>query len=807
MFTRTMIAVSALLFGSSALVGIGFSGATWTHETNARATVSASPDWTPPTVTVSALQAGIFGTVTVTATAVDARSAIASVTLEYAPAGETTWTPITTGCTASSGSSPLVYSCQWNTATAATPDDDYQVRARTTDAATPMAYTATSAAVPTQVANSTAVVLTTVPDHVRGTVALTVGFLQSVSGTTRLYLEYRTGATTWNPIGNCTPDNVQSMTCSWNTTDLPAGSYALRATAKKGSVTWTDEQSGVVVDNEAPTLDSLTVPSGVLSGVVQLAATASDAVSPVDAVAFDYQLGAGSWVPCGTDLSAPYGCSLNTVALTSGSYTFRAIATDAAGNTSAYATQMRTVSNAAASVSIASPTSNTVVSGASFPVTAIASSDRGIRSVRVDARLLPSGNFVEVCTDEASPTYSCSWNASVLGSGSYELRAVMTETHGGATLTSSAVTVTVNNSLGSVAVTTPPAGSTVSGMTSVSATATPAIGTTVSSVRYEAGPVGGPYVAACVPVSEAPYTCSWDTSATAYAASYELRAIMLQSDNSTVTSGVSLSVDNVVASVSISSPAAGGRVRGSAVSVAASTSVSTPGLTVSSVHMEGHQTGGTFATLCTDESSPFVCTWNTPAITYGNHELRAVMTLSNGTTRTSSTVNVIVDNRALAAVDVQATNGNGTLLAGDTLVFTYSSLVNLDTLLGSAWAEDTSAPISLAFFDKSKNGNISTTRDAVHFSGAQLGWVTFAQNYVTNNSSETVPATISASNASGVTVVTVVLGVVSSTGNKLVSDAGSGAMSWLPTTVVADIFGNAATSAVATESGTSDADF
>lgn len=243
---------------------------------------------------MSALPAGIFGTTTVTATAVDARSGIGSVTLEYATAGGTTWTPITTGCTAVSGASPLVYSCQW--ATTGVLDGDYQVRAHATDTASPIAYSATSTAVTSQVANSTSVVLTTVLDHARGTISLTAGFLQPVSGTTRLYVEYLTGVT-WNPIGNCTPDNVQSMTCSWNTTAVPTDTYVLRARAEKGSQGWTDEQSGVVVDNQAPTVTSLTVPPGVLSGSALLTATASDAVSSVASVTFDYQPASGHGFP------------------------------------------------------------------------------------------------------------------------------------------------------------------------------------------------------------------------------------------------------------------------------------------------------------------------------------------------------------------------------------------------------------------------------------------------------------------------------------------------------------------------------
>lgn len=600
MLTRVLIALSALLLGSSALVGVGFSGATWTHATTAPATVAASPDWTPPVVTVSPVAPGISGTTMIAATAVDARSGIGSVSLEYAPAGGTTWTTITTGCSAASGASPLVYSCQWDTTAA--PDGDYQVRARTTDTATPTAYAATSAVVPTQVANSASVVLSPVPSAVHGTVSLASTFYQAVNPTAKMYLEYFDGSA-WQQI--CF-DNVGALACTWDTTARPNGSYQLRARAEAGHFTSTDEQS-VLVDNQAPTITSLTAPSGELSGVVTLSAAASDAVSSVGSVSFDYQSASGSWTPCGTDSTAPFTCSLATESLADGTYTFRAVARDAADNLSAPVTVERVVSNGSASVSISSPTT-------------------------------------------------------------------------------------------------------------------------------------------------------------------------------------------------------GARVRGSAVAVAASASVSTPGLTVGSVRTEWRPAGGAFATVCIDVLAPYGCTWDTTGITYGSYELRSVMTLSNGATRTSGTVDVTVDNRVLAAADVQATNGNGAPVVGDALVFTYSSLVDLATIRGTAWDGSTSVPIDLEFLDAGRTGN-STGKDAIHFTNSQLGWVTFAQNYVASNSTVTVPASMTATNASGATVVTVVLGAVPTNGSKVLADTTSGAMGWLPSTTVTDIFGTACAAAAATESGTSDADF
>jgi hypothetical protein len=77
-------------------------------------------------------------------------------------------------------------------------------------------------------------------------------------------------------------------------------------------------------------------------------------------------------------------------------------------------------------------------------VTADANSGSGITSVRIEAR--PSGGtFGALCTDTTSP-YACAWDPTALASGSYDLRAVMTQGNG-TVVTSATVTVTVDNSV------------------------------------------------------------------------------------------------------------------------------------------------------------------------------------------------------------------------------------------------------------------------------------------------------------------------------------------------------------------------
>lgn len=797
--TRVLLVAGALLMSSGALLGVHSSGATWSDSVAAPTAVSASKDWTAPTVAVADLAAGIFGVTTVTATATDARSDIASVTLQYAPAGSGTWTTLSTGCTSPSGPSPHTYSCSWDTTTI--PDGDYEVRALTSDAATPTANTAVSAVEPVQVANSASVVLTHVPSAVRGAgVSLTATFLHPANGSAKLSIEYLAGST-WTQIGACFIQSATSLTCTWDTTTFANGPHDLRAKAVSGSTTVTDEQTGVVVDNVAPTLDSFTVPEGVLSGTVTLAAVGSDTHSSVASVRFEYrQQGAADWTLCATDTSAPFSCALNTNALDDNEpYDLRATATDAAGNVSAPLTVSRTINNVPGSVSITYPGTGSTVAG-QVAVAVNASSERGVASVRVDFRPA-GGTFSTVCTDTTAP-HGCTWDTTVLVGGAYELRAVMTETYGGATATSATVSVSVDNSApGTVSITSPAAGSTVSGTVTVAATAKAPNG--VTSVRIQARPAGGAFTEICTDTT-APYSCSWNTAAIAYGA-HELQAVLTQGNGVQVTgTSVLVEVDNVVGSVEVSAPA-GGSVRG-VVDVKAD-AVSNAGIT--SVLIETRAApSGSFTPLCTDTTDPYLCAWDTTAITYGTFEIRAVATRGNGSTQTSAAVAVTVDNRVLGAGDVQVTDvlTAGSPAAGDKVTLTYTGLVDLSTVK-AGW-NGSSTPVTLSFKDK---GAAGISSDALDFD-ANLGRVVFAQDYVKANRTVTFTGTMVATTSTAgnpVTIVTVTLGSTTGSANLNTVGAAQNAkeLTWIPSTAVTDLSGTACTAASVLESGTNDGDF
>jgi hypothetical protein len=296
-----------------------FSAASFLAGSSATATVRAAADWTPPAVSMADPGTPVKGQVTLAALASDAETGIASVTIQYLAPNAAIWVDV---CTLTA----TPYSCAWDTR--ALTDGTYSLRARATDNA---GYSTTSTVVSTTVANNVRVVMADPGDIVRGTVPLS-GTLQE-PGTTSWTVRFEysaAGTTLWNPI--CS-DGTAPYSCDWVTPSGPNGNYDLRAVALAGPVAEPSATvSGVLVDNKAPSV-TMSDPGSPLSGTRTFAATVSDEHSGVARVVIQY---AASGTSSFTDLcavtQAPYSCQVNTATISNGTYSFRAVATDVAGN-------------------------------------------------------------------------------------------------------------------------------------------------------------------------------------------------------------------------------------------------------------------------------------------------------------------------------------------------------------------------------------------------------------------------------------------------------------------------------------------
>src|SRR5204863_212701 len=131
-------------------------------------------------------------------------------------------------------------------------------------------------------------------------------------------------------------------------------------------------------DTTAPTVSITSPTSGAtVSGTVTVSASASDNVG---VVGVQFQLDGANLGA--EDTTAPYSVSWNTATASIGTHTLRAVARDAANNTSTSASISVTVSDTTApTVSVTSPSSGATVSG-TVTVSASASDNVGVAGVQ-----------------------------------------------------------------------------------------------------------------------------------------------------------------------------------------------------------------------------------------------------------------------------------------------------------------------------------------------------------------------------------------------------------------------------------------
>ncbi len=369
------------------------------------------------------------------------------------------------------------------------------------------------------------------------------------------------------------------------------------------------------VDNTAPTI-SITAPaSGAVSGTVNVTANVVDDFG----ASVQFQLdGANLGAPVTTE---PYTTSWVTTTATAGAHTLTAIATDPGSNTTTSAAVNVTVDNIPPSVAMTAPANGADVSG-TVNVSATASDNVSVAKVQFQ---LDGANLGAPVT---SAPYTYSWDTTTATGGAHTLTAIATD-EAGNTTTSSAVTVTADDTPPVVGITSPASGS-VSGTVTVTANASASDGVGVASVQFQLdGADLGPALTA------APYTYSWDT--TAAVGSHTLTAIAIDAVGNTATSTpVNVTVLDVTPpTVSLTAPASGASVSGT-VNVTASASDNV-GVTSVQFQLDGANLGAAVT------ASPYTFSWNTTTATGGTHTLTAVASDAAGNTTTSTAVTVTVD--------------------------------------------------------------------------------------------------------------------------------------------------------------------
>jgi hypothetical protein len=580
-----------------------------------QANVTVNTDATPPTVSLTAPAANalVRGTVNVTANAADN---VGVQSVQFRVDGNNVGSADTT--------SPYALSLDTSTLT----NGSHQLSAVARDAA---GNTTTSANVSVTIDNAAPAVSVTAPAagaHLAGTVSLTASASDNVAVQD---VQLRVDG---NNVGSA--DTSSPYTASLNTTTLSNGSHTLTAVARDTAGNSTTSASvAVVVDNQAPGAPATLSATGQSSSAVLDWAAATDNVAVSEyrvhrSTTSGFTASAANRVATVTS-----GTTYTDSPLTPGTYYYRVIAADEAGNAGAASPQASAVvENTAPNVSVTAPAAGSLVRG-TVNVTATASDNVGVQSVqfRVDGNNVGSA-------DTTSP-YALSLDTTTLSNGSHQLSAVARDAAGN-TRTSSNVAITVDNAQPTVAITQPANNATISGTTAVTATASDNVA--VQSVAFQ---VDGATVATD---TSAPYTLSAETS-WLNDGSHTISAVATDTAGNTRTATISVTVDNNAPTVSISSPAAGATVSGTTTVTA--TAADTVGVQNVQFRVDGANVGSA------DTSSPYQYSWNTTALTDGEHTLSAIARDAAGNTRTSANVTVTVDNDGLiSAFGFEETSGS-----------------------------------------------------------------------------------------------------------------------------------------------------
>lgn len=405
-----------------------------------------------------------------------------------------------------------------------------------------------------------------------------------------------------------------------------------------------NETATITADGTAPTGVTLGAVATPLRGTLAMTATASDTISGVASVAFQYKPSAGgTWTTSCTDPSAPYACNFDTTTVADGLYDLRVLSTDGAGNTTTSAAQTnRRIDNTPPTAVATDP--GAFVRGTINLGGTGADAGSGIATLDLQGTAIP-GSYGSVCTGTSSPLV-CAYDTTVLADGSYAVRLVATDNAGNQTTSAEITPIVVDNTAPAVTMTSP--GTNISGLRTLASTATDAT-SGVASVLYQYKlSSGSTWLTACTG-STTPFSCNFNTASAADNL-YDFRAIATDNAGNQTTSGAvtNIRIDNTPpAGVTITAPPA--QFRGT-ITINAGTPTDTGGSGVQSVAIQRSPAGaGIWNAICVDTTAPYSCSYDSTTDPDGLYDFRALATDNAGNTAASpASTNRRVDNTAPA---------------------------------------------------------------------------------------------------------------------------------------------------------------
>jgi hypothetical protein len=264
----------------------------------------------------------------------------------------------------------------------------------------------------------------------------------ATSGVSKVQFEV-TGGTLTNAIVATASPTLYGWLASWNTRNVPNGTYTLQSVASfPGGPSGTSSGVTVTVNNAAPST-TLIIPSNVttLSGTQVLDATASSGTTSVQYEVTGGPL-TGQIVSTGTPTLYGWLTKWDTTNVPNGTYTLQSVASYFAGGISGTSTGITvTVNNAPPTTAVVLPSAGTAVTNFVW-LDASASTD-----VTNVIYKITGGSLIGDVVGTATPTaygWLAAWNTTSVPDGTYTLQSVASYA-GGLSGPSPPITITVAN--------------------------------------------------------------------------------------------------------------------------------------------------------------------------------------------------------------------------------------------------------------------------------------------------------------------------------------------------------------------------
>ena len=619
-------------------------------------------DNTAPTVTVTNPGANVRGTVALGSTSSDGGSGISGVVYQYSPAGQGNWTTTPSA---------------WNTVSLT--DGLYDLRATATDNAGNSTTSATVTNV--RIDNTPPTTTSNAPAGAQSAdVIVTLTSVDSGSGVSTT--QYKIDS------GTFTTGTTVVISAPVSHTNDGVHTIQFQGTDNAGNVE-TLKSVNVTIDTTPP--DGTAVdPGSTLRGTVTLTATAT--ATDIASIAFQYRAGgsSGSWTTIGTDTSSPWEVPWSTTTVTDGSYDLRAVVTDTANNQSTSTLPTKVVDNTAPTGSITNPSAGARLTGSAIFSVSATDATSGVASV--EFKLKPNGasTFTTIGSDSTSP-YSSVLNTAGWPDGAAEIQAVVTDVAGNTTSTS-ARSITIDNSAPAVSISDP--GANASGSLGLSAAA----GSSATQVVFQRSPAGADAWTTFETDTSAPFTATLDTIPLADGL-YDLRAQAIDATNNTGTSATrTIRIDNTAPSGSLTSPAAGETLDNDSTTLTANAADTGSG--VNAVTFQFRVAGGgQYTDVQSDSNSPYAASWTPPLS--GSFELRVKVADNAGNVFTGDPTLVTVSSGGTLTFADPGSPLSGTVsLSASSGSSTAKVIFQRSPAGAGSWttiAEDTSSPWSTSF--------------------------------------------------------------------------------------------------------------